>query len=299
MESVSINEIITFLDFIGEKYDFSGDRKAVIYGFSSLNNYKEGTVTWIKNENSSIDNAKKNIDLAIIQNGVDINVEADNIIVSSNSKSVFFAIIEKFYGTKEKHDFIGNNTYISPNVVLGKNIYIGHNCTLDGNITVGDNTVIYNNVNICNDVKIGSCCEIQSCTSIGHDGFGYTVDGNGLKKMIKHYGGVEVGDFVHIGANTTIARGTIDNTIIGENCKIDNLCHIAHNAILEPGVTLIAGTLIYGSARIKQNAYIASGIVRNQNKVGSNTVVGIGSVVTKDIEDNMIVVGVPAKNIVP
>lgn len=296
MINIAISEILEFLDSINENYQFCGNRDATIIGFSSLSNYKKGSVTWIKTKESIPKNMEmKVVELAIVQQ--DIDVDIINKIISSNSKRVFFCILERFFGIKREKEFIGENTYISANVKLGNNVYIGHNCTLDGNITIGDNTVIHNNVSICNNVTIGQNCEIQSCTTIGHDGFGYSIDDNGFKRMVKHYGGVEIRNDVHIGSNTAIARGTIDNTVIGNNCKIDNLCHIAHNVVLGEGVTLIAGTLLYGSSKIGENAYIASGIVRNQNSVGKNVVIGIGSVVTKNIDDDVTVIGIPAKPI--
>ena len=116
--------------------------------------------------------------------------------------------------------------------------------------------------------------------------------------MIKHYGGVKIGNNVHIGSQTHVARGTIDDTVIEDGTKIDTLTHIAHNCRIGKNSAIIAGSLLYGSVELGENSYIASGIVRNQIKVGNNSFVGIGSVVLKDVENDITVIGIPAKPII-
>ena len=116
-----------------------------------------------------------------------------------------------------------------------------------------------------------------------------------MKTMVRHFGGVSIGDEVMIGANTCIARGTIDDTSIGNGSKIDTLCHIAHNVTIGKNVTLIAGSIIYGSVTLGDNSYIATGIVKNQHKIEKNAFVGMGSVVVKDVPDGATVYGVPAR----
>lgn len=86
--------------------------------------------------------------------------------------------------------------------------------------------------------------------------------------------------------------------MIGNNVKIDNLCHIAQNVVIEDNVNIIALSMIAGSVQIKENSYIApTASVRNQLTIGKNITVGLGAVVVKDVEDNVIVAGVPAKAI--
>ena len=202
---------------------------------------------------------------------------------------------ELFVEKTEQIFQIGQGTYLSPNVKLGRNVSIGCNCVLDGNITIGDNTRIYHNVTIINNVTIGKNCDIESGVNIGHDGYAFTENESHEKSMIKHYGGVTIGDNVHIGGQTHVARGTLDNTIIEDGVKIDTLIHIAHNCKIGRNSALIAGSLIYGSAELGSNVQITSGIVRNQLKMGNNSFAGIGSVVLKDVPEDTTVIGVPAK----
>ena len=178
---------------------------------------------------------------------------------------------------------------------IGNGVKIGHNCTLDGDITIGDGTRLYNNVIIIHHAEIGANCEIQSGVNIGHDGFGYTEDDSHVKTMVKHYGGVSIGNNVYIGGNTYIERGTLDNTIIEDGVKIDGLCLIGHNSVLRKNTAVVAGSILLGSVTLEENAYIASALIRNQAHVGKNGFVGMGSVVTQNVDPDAVVVGVPAR----
>ena len=120
------------------------------------------------------------------------------------------------------------------------------------------NSYIYSNVVIYANVKIGNNIIIHSGTVIGSDGFGYVNDKNFWYK-IPQTGGVIIGNDVEIGSNTSIDRGTLDNTIIGNGVKIDNQIQIAHNVAIGDN-TAIAGCVgIAGSAKIGKNCTIGGG----------------------------------------
>ena len=292
MKKVRIREI---LDFLKEKGDypfvFTGSLEGTIEGFSSLINYKDKTMTWIKS-NQAVYDKRRRIALCIVQEGV--SFEAEAMIVTPASKAVFFALLEEFYGNQEDGSRIGIGTYIGERVRLGENVRIGNNCSISGEISIGDRTRIANNVVISNRVTIGSGCEIQSLTVIGEDGYGYSEDENHKKTMIRHYGGVQIGNDVFIGSHVNIARGTIDDTVIGDGVKIAPTTHIGHNNRIGRDASVICSQL-FGSVNIGENAYVTSSVVRNQCKIGNNAVVGLGSVVTKDVENGITVIGVPAK----
>lgn len=292
-KEISINEICSFLDKIGIDYNYCGEKENIIRGFASITNYKENCITWIKSEKNIPDiHSYPHVSLAIVSNKRN---DIQNQIICNNPKKVFFDIIDNFWGDKNFEDHIGHGTVIGENVKLGKNVCIGCNCVINGNIQIGDNCIIDHGVIITNKVEIGEKTVIQSGSIIGYDGFAYSEDENGLKKMIKHYGGVTIGKNVFIGPNCLIDRGTIDDTVIEDNCKIDGLCHISHNSCLGQGTVLISGTRIFGSVKTGKNSYISSAIVKNQVKIGENTMVGMGSVITKDIDDDLIIFDKPEK----
>ena len=217
------------------------------------------------------------------------------MIETSQSKHAFFSAMEHFYGENEKRPAIGQFTYLSPQVKLGKNVRIGHNCTLDGDITIGDDTVIWNGVTIVNHVTIGSQCEIKSGAVIGHDGYAYTEDASHKKTMVKHFGGVTIGNDVLIGENLCISRGTIDDTTLEDGVKLDALGHVAHNCYFERNSAMAVPCSVSGSVHVGENAYIAGDIIRNQCSVGDNAFVGLGAVVVKDVPADTTVIGNPAK----
>lgn len=291
---MKIFEILEFLSAEKIPFSFTGDPEAQVEGFSSLTRYKPGSFTWVKTQK----NIPEGFDLSSIQLAFvseEVTGAFRNTIRTAESKHAFFSTMEHFYGQEEDRPAIGQFTYISPKVKLGKNVRIGHNCTLDGDITIGDNTVIWNHVTIVNRVTIGYDCEIQSGTVIGHDGYGYTEDEQHNKTMIKHFGGVTIGDGVRLGMNNVIARGVIDDTTIGSGTKIADLCHIGHNNQFGEKVAMISGCIINGSCHIGENAYIAGTTLRNQSEIGENAFIGLGAVVVKNVEANQTVVGNPAK----
>ncbi len=288
---VSLQEIEAFLKQEKLEYRVQAAGEVAVQGFSSLDHYQPGTLTWIK----SADRWKEGlleIALCIVQEGVELPLP--NQIICHNSKAVFFSLIEHFFAVQEEEEPIGRNTVIGPHVRLGSNVRIGHNCSITGDVIIGDDTVISDNVVIKNKVRIGKRCTIQALTMIGEDGFGAYEEENHRKVMIRHYGGVTIGDDVFISSHVDIERGTIDDTYIGDGTKIGPCTLIAHNSIVEKDAMLICSHL-YGSVHVGENSWVVGSIVKNQCSVGENTMIGIGSAVTKDIEDGKVAVGIPAK----
>ena len=290
---VVIRDLLEFLETENIPFEFKGDVNDTINGFSSLLRYRAGTLTWCKQLENLPDDLQGKYHLIVIPSycsGI-----SDNYIITDFGKKAFFSLIETFFSDETELPDVGRGTYISNRVKIGKNVKIGHNCVLDGDIELGDNTIIYNNVSIINKVIIGKDCVVQSGALIGQDDFSYTENEENKKEMIKHYGGVQIEDDVLIGPGTIINRGTIDNTVIGRGCKIDARCIVSHNVILGENSALIAGTILYGSVKTGTNAYVATALVRNQLHIGDNAVIGMGSVVVKDVDANVTVAGIPAR----
>lgn len=288
---VTLEEIEAFLKQEKLGYRLQAADEVSVQGFSSLDHYQPGTMTWIKSAGKWKESLSE-IALCVVQEGVEIPLP--NQIVCKNSKAVFFSLIEHFFAVKEKEEFIGRNTVVGPHVQLGSNVRIGHNCSITGEVVIGDDTVISDNVVIKNKVRIGKRCTIQALTMIGEDGFGAYEEENHRKVMIRHYGGVTIGNDVFISSHVDIERGTIDDTYIGDGTKIAPCTLIAHNSRVEKDAVLVASHL-YGSVHVGENSWVVGSIVKNQCNIGNNVLVGIGSAVTRDIEDGKVAVGIPAK----
>jgi UDP-3-O-[3-hydroxymyristoyl] glucosamine N-acyltransferase len=167
------------------------------------------------------------------------------------------------------------HSIIGDNCLLGNNIQIGSNVSIGDNVAIGDNTIIHANVSIEHNVKIGINCVLFSGSRIGTDGFGYAPDDDGSWSKIPQTGGVTIEDDVHIGANTTIDCGAIDNTVIKSGVKIDNLVHIAHNCEIGENTIIAAMAGFAGSARIGKGCMIGGGA-----RIGPNITIADKTVIS-------------------
>jgi len=131
---------------------------------------------------------------------------------------------------------IGEGTQIGPHVVVGAGSWLGKNCRIHAHVT------------LYNGVRIGHRVEIHSGAVIGADGFGY-AHGDGRYLKFPQVGIVEIGDDVEIGANTTIDRGSLDDTRIATGVKLDNLVHIGHNCEIGEHTVIAAQAGLSGSCK--------------------------------------------------
>jgi len=208
---------------------------------------------------------------------------------------------------------IGPNVVISPNAVIGDNTKILANTYIGSNVKIGTNCFFHAGVNIGDRVKIGNDVILHHGVSLGADGFSFVTenpnnienarqDGE-IKKdnsnqvifKIPSIGAVEIGNNVEIGANTTIDRGTIENTVIGENTKIDDLVMIGHNCKIGKGCLIVSQVGIAGSCIIGDRVVIAGQAgLADHIEIGSDTIITAKAGVTKSFPEKSIIVGIPA-----
>jgi UDP-3-O-[3-hydroxymyristoyl] glucosamine N-acyltransferase len=187
----------------------------------------------------------------------------------------------------------GNNVLVGKNVKIGTNSLIGSNTIIESNVVIGKNCVIGSDVIIKNSI-IGNEVMIQDGCKIGQKGFGFIPS---KEKNIKfpHIGKVQIKDFVEIASGCTIDRGSIDDTIIGQNTYLDNQVHVAHNVKIGSNCMIAGQVGFAGSSTIGNNVSIGGQAgVSGHLKIGNNVKIGGGSGVVKDIEDNQVVMGYPA-----
>ncbi len=186
---------------------------------------------------------------------------------------------------------MGNNSYIAANVVIagdcriGDNVIIHPGCVLAEKVSIADNTIIHANVAIYAYSIIGCNCIIHAGAIIGSDGFGIANDqGQWLK--VPQLGRVIIGDRVEVGANTTIDRGAIEDTIIENGVKLDNQIQIAHNVHIGEN-TAIAGCVgIAGSSIIGQSCAIGGGVgILGHLNIADRVHITATSLVTKSIDE--------------
>ena len=189
---------------------------------------------------------------------------------------------------------INHFTSIKENTDIFKNVYIGSNVNIGPNVIINKNVIINDNVSISNSIIMENCI-IKSGARIGGTGFGFEMK---TKEKINHSGNVVIGENSSIGSNTTIDRAVFDSTSIGKFSNIDNLVQIAHNVIIGDYAIIAAQVGIAGSTNIGNYVKIGgqAGISGHLN-IGNNVTIAAKSGVTKDLLDNKVVAGFPAKDI--
>lgn len=186
---------------------------------------------------------------------------------------------------------IGANVVIERDVVLGEGAVIGAGSIVEKKTIIGSNTVLEANVTIKHSCQIGQHCHIFSGAVIGNDGFGYAeeVDESQKKHWVKipQVGSTVIHDNVDIGANTTVDRGAIDDTVIEQGVKIDNLVQIAHNCRIGAH-TVIAGCVgVAGSAVIGQYCKIGgAAMILGHLDIADNVTISPGSMITRSIKQS-------------
>lgn len=214
-----------------------------------------------------------------------------SFFITDKPEKVFYDLHNYLYKStdfykKELMNKVGENVLIHPTAYIEDGVEIGNNVVIGAKVIIHKNTIIGNNV------------EINSGAIIGSQGF-QVLYNEKIPYLAKHAGGVKICNNVLIGANTTIANSLFEGyTEIGNNTKIDDLVFIAHNCKIGENCILIAGAIMTGSSTLEDNVWLApNSVVLNQIKIKNNSFVGASSLVTKNVEENLKVFGVPAKKI--
>ncbi len=229
----------------------------------------------------------KNVLFAVTQTSkmfypdADIDLPDENLSFADKLKNLFSGV--KF----------GKNVLIGKNVKIGKNSIIGSNTIIEGNVVIGESCVIGSFVTIRHS-KISNHVHIQDGSKIGVKGFGFIPKKN-KNIRIPHFGKVVLKDGVEIGANCTIDRGSLADTVIGSNTFIDNQVHVAHNVQIGKNCMIAGQVGFAGSTTLGENVVIGGQAgISGHLTIGNNVKIGGGSGVINDIPDNSQVMGYPA-----
>lgn len=193
---------------------------------------------------------------------------------------------------------IGENCSIGANVVIDENVKIGDNCVIEPNAVIGQGCQIGSNCRIGNNASIaysiiGDNCYIYTGARIGQDGFGFEMIA-GKHHRIPQLGRVIIGNDVEVGANTCIDRGALDDTVIGDGSRIDNLVQIAHNDKLGRGCVIVSQVGIAGSCTLGDYVVLGGQVgLADHLNIGSGAQVAAQSGVMRDIEAGVVMMGSP------
>ena len=191
---------------------------------------------------------------------------------------------------------LGHHVVIRRGAVIGDGAQLAEGVSVGINAKIGAHTRLYPGVRVYHDCVIGDYCLIQSNTVIGSDGFGYANE-KGQWVKIPQTGRVVIGSHTEIGACTCIDRGAIDDTVIGDNVIIDNLCQIAHNVHIGFGTAVAGGTTFAGSVKIGKYGIIGGTSVFNGHITicDGTTICGMCMVMRSIDKPGVYASGIPAQ----
>lgn len=191
--------------------------------------------------------------------------------------------------------YVGAFSYVGKGVRIGRGVKIYPQSYVGDNVVIGDGTVLYAGVKVYHGCRIGSGCIIHSGAVIGADGFGFAPMPDGSYHKIPQIGGVEIGDNVEIGANTTIDRATMGDTRVHSGVKLDNLIQIAHNVEVGTNTVMAAQVGVAGSAKIGSQCMIGGQVgVAGHIRIGDKVEVGAQSGIPHSVRDGSRIIGYPA-----
>ena len=304
-----LKELIKTIDCVG---DFSKVSNFDIYGVESLVNAKENDMTFLNS--SKYKEVSMKTKAAVCITSLNFSKFLPKKCIKLNVKNILLAVtqVSKMFYPKADLDYpdvnlidsseiknkypevnFGKNIFIGKNVKIGKNTFVGSNCIIESNVEIGKNCVIGSLVTIKYSI-INDYVHIKDGSKIGIKGFGFIPT---KQKNIRtpQIGKVILEEGVEIGANCTIDRGSVSDTIIGRNTFLDNHIHIAHNVKVGENCIVAAQVGISGSTTIGDNTAIGGQAgISGHLKIGNNVKIGGASGVINDIPDNSQVMGYPA-----
>lgn len=292
-----------------------GAAGTLIHGVAGIREAREGEITFVANPRYAPDAAETKATAILVRKDWAKPVSAPVVIRVDNPDDAF-AEVARWFAPPAPPTFPGIHptALVDPSARLGENVSVGPYCVIEAGAEIGPRTVLRAHCYVGHEVRIG--CDgllypfvsirercvigdrviLHNGVVIGSDGFGYTVDAQGVRHKIPQLGIVVIGNDVEIGANTTVDRARFGRTTIGHGVKIDNLVQIAHNVNIGDHSVIVAQVGIAGSVEIGRGVILAgqAGIAGHLS-IGDRAVVGAQSGVAKDIPAGQVWRGSPAR----
>lgn len=225
------------------------------------------------------------------------------LLRSANPYSAFTALLKQVSALLQDKKGIEQPSFISPTAEIGEDVYIGAfayigsgakigkgakiypNAYIGDQARIGEGTIVYPNASIYYACQVGARCIIHAGAVIGSDGFGFAPRPDGVFEKIPQTGIVRLEDDVEIGANTSIDRATLGETLIKSGVKLDNLIQIAHNVEIGSNTVIAAQAGVSGSTKLGKNCMVGGqvGIV-GHIRLADRTQIGAQSGVSKSVE---------------
>jgi len=290
-----------------------GDKQCEISSIATLDGAITGQISFLSNPKYRSQLLQTQASAVIVRQQ-DLGDYQGNALVMSNPYLGYAKLAQLLDTTPAAADCIAQSAVISPSAKLGLDVVVGANAVIESGVVIGDNcqigagcfvgknsiigagTKLWANVTIYHRVTIGQRCILHSASVIGSDGFGYAPD-NGQWLKIPQTGGVTIGNDTEIGAGTTVDRGALDNTIIGNGVIIDNQVQIAHNDIIGDNTAIAGTTVLAGSVTIGKNCIIGGACAINGHMTICDgvTITGMTMVIKNITEPGVYSSGMPSQ----
>ena len=290
-----------------------GDPTMVISGVSEIQNGRESTITFLSNLKYKKYLPTTGASAVVVPEASLLDNKPG--IVHHNPQLAIAKILGEFTPKLQYTSGVNETAYVDSKAKIGKNVTIGPFSVIEAGVIIGDdsnigshtvidqktsigkNCKIFSNIHVYHGTNIGDNAIIHSGTVIGSDGFGFVTDQD-INHKIPQNGYVIIGNDVEIGANCAIDRGTIGDTIIEDQCKLDNHVHLAHNVRLGKGCLLTAAVTIAGSVEVGEFCIFAGHVgVAPHVKIGARSVLAAKTGVSKSLTGGKVYAGMPAREI--
>ena len=276
-----------------------GDPTMVITGVSEIQNGRESTITFLSNSKYKKYLPRTGASAVVVSKASLLDNKPG--IVHHNPQLAIAKILGEFTPKLRYTSGVNETAYVDSKAKIGKNVTIGPFSVIEAGVIIGDdsnigshtvigqktiigrNCNIFSNIHIYHGTNIGDNAIIHSGTVIGSDGFGFVTDKD-INHKIPQNGNVIIGNDVEIGANSAIDRGTIGDTVIEDQCKLDNHVHLAHNVRLGKGCLLTAAVTIAGIVEVGEFCIFAGLVgVAPHVKIGARSVLAAKTGVSKSL----------------
>jgi len=285
--------------------ELRGDPSLSVDGLATLKSAVPGKVSFLSNPRYVSQLAVCKASAVIIDPELASACHTAQLV--SSSPYLTYARASQLFLMDESADAgIHPSAIVHPSVVLGRNVTIGHHVVVEAHAEIGEGSMIgagsyigarstigkhsrlFPNVTVYHDVRIGDRAIVHSSVVVGADGFGFAFDGRQSIK-IAQLGGVQIGDDVEIGAGSTIDRGALDDTVIGNGVKIDNQVQIAHNCVVGDHTIICGCSAIAGSTTIGRYCTIGGAVgIIGHLQIADKVMISAMSLVSQSIPESGI-----------
>ena len=263
-----------------------GDRDAVLSGLGALGSAQPGQLSFVGNPRYRQQLSASRALCVVVAPELEAPARSRGACIVTENPYLYFARVTQMWrrqGRLDARPAIHPSAIVDPDAIVDGTASIGALCVVERGAHIGAGTVLKSRVTIGEDCRIGARCLLHSGVVIGADGFGFAPNAGAWEK-IEQLGAVVIGDDVEIGANTCIDRGALDDTVIEDGVKLDNLIQIGHNVRVGRHTAMAACVGVAGSATIGAFCTIGgAAVVLGHLVLADHVNISAASVVTRSI----------------